>query len=127
MKHAINPMQRVLMTSLWIALVCAPATAQTLRCEVQSKQVCQPKSGCNPAPMAGFNKIDLDRRTFSRCDSLGCDDYQATFTTSGIFMNIDVVGRGLSAKLNISDNSFLETASMGDAVYVSFGKCQANP
>jgi hypothetical protein len=42
-------------------------------------------------------------------------------------MNIDVVGRGLSAKLNTSDNSFLETASMGDIVYVSFGKCRAMP
>jgi hypothetical protein len=115
------------MTALGIAMVCVPATAQTLRCEVQSKQECQPTSGCNPAAMAVFNKIDLDRQTFSRCDSMGCDDYQATFTASGIFMNIDVVGRGLSAKLNTSDNSFLETASMGDIVYVSFGKCRAMP
>jgi len=67
--------------------------------------------------------IDTDRKTYSRCDGRGCESYQASFTTSGAFTNIDVPGRGMMAKLG-ADLAFAEVVSIGLVLIVSHGKCQ---
>lgn len=62
-----------LVASTTVALfsICSGASAQTLRCDITSKFVCE-SSGCQPTKPSVFNILDLDSRTIARCDSQGC-------------------------------------------------------
>lgn len=100
------------------------ATAETYRCDISEKHVCDQGSGCQSVPSTIWNTVDTTRRTFSRCDRNGCDTYAATFTTSGLFTVIDVTGRGLIAKMAVDGSLFVEITTLGTQAFVSFGQCQ---
>jgi hypothetical protein len=110
-------------------LVCAVVLAVTpsshaaeLKCEIRQKFFCE-ESGCSTTPAKVWNLVDMSNKTYARCDSMGCDKYPAQFSASGIFINIDVPGRGLTAK--ISADSFHEIATLGHAIYVKLRIMQA--
>jgi hypothetical protein len=69
------------------------ASADEFRCEVTEKYVCEARAACKPAPRSVWNAIDMNRKTFARCDTRGCDTYDARFSPSGSFINIEVPGR----------------------------------
>ena len=71
-----------------------------------------------------FNVVDLDRKTIARCDSAGCDTYDATISESGIFLNIAVPLNGLMAKLTPATGEFVEVVTLVGQVYTSFGSCK---
>ncbi len=98
------------------------ASAQQMRCEITSKFACLP-SGCVPEKLGMYNLIDLERRTISRCDRKGCDKYAANVTRLGMFIVVDVPGRGTFAKLSIDGSQYVEIATLGTGVLVSFGAC----
>ncbi|CAN7198061.1 hypothetical protein [Ensifer adhaerens] len=106
-----------------VMLATTGAHAQTLRCDISSKHVCEASPGCQSAKLAVFNRIDLQMRTFSRCDSKGCDKYDAVFSASGAFLNIAVPEKGLMAKLDMTEGRFSEVVTLAGQVYVSFGSC----
>jgi hypothetical protein len=72
-----------------------------------------------------WNEIDDHALRYSRCDENGCDTYDALFSQSGIFLIIDLPGRGMVAKLNTGNGSFVETTTLGEAVLSSFGVCKS--
>lgn len=124
-ENAFNPMQRILfaaMSAFFFASV-ESAEAKTYRCDIVSKQFCT-ASGCQPSQLGLFNLIDGDRKTYSRCDSMGCDTYDSQFSASGIFINIAVPGRGVIAQLNNSDGTFMEVVTQAGNAYISFGACK---
>ena len=121
-KTAINLMQGAFV--MGGLLVASPVAAGTLRCDIATKNFCDADHGCNVTKAGVHNLIDLTLKTFARCDSMGCDTYDAEITKSGSFSNIDVPGRGVVAKLNEIDGSFVEIVTLMTQVYVSFGKCQ---
>jgi hypothetical protein len=98
--------------------------AEAMRCEVTSKFACTP-AGCATNKLGVFNLIDLDLSTFSRCDASGCDKYPANFTRSGVYILVDVPGRGMLAKMSVNGAEYVEVATLGSAVLVSFGSCSA--
>jgi hypothetical protein len=100
-----------------------PAIAATLRCDIASKFLCQ-SAGCSTATASVWNLIDMDAKTYSRCDRSGCDTYDAVFSPSGVFLNIALPANGLIAKLEPGTGSFSEVASLAGEVYVSFGVCR---
>lgn len=111
-----------------VAMILAVTTASQaaeLKCEIRQKFFCE-ESGCRTMPAKVWNLVDVSKKTYARCDSSGCDKYPAEFSTSGVFVNIDVPGRGLTAKMSVDTSSFHEVATMLHSIYLSFGSCSPN-
>ena len=105
--------------------VATPALAQELKCEIRQKYACE-AADCKSIPASVWSLIDIGKATYTRCDTRGCDTYGARFSVSGDFINIDVPGRGMVAKVSADHTSFLEVATMGLSVLTSFGLCRRN-
>jgi hypothetical protein len=116
---------KTLVLSFFIAFAfCASASfAQPIRCDVTAKYACSP-AGCQANKLGVFNLIDFDLRKFSRCDSRGCDSYDAVVQRSGEFIVIDIPGRGIFAKLSSDGSQFVEVTSLGTSILASFGQCR---
>lgn len=69
-------------------------------------------------------RIDAYARIYSRCDAEGCDDLNATFSSSGEFIVIDVPARGMVAKMAKDGSAFTEVVTIATDVLVSFGSCR---
>ena len=120
-----------------VGFIAHTAEAAPLRCDITRKLLCTKRYGCKPVPPTVWDYVDLGRHQIARCDGNGCDTYDALFSPSGIFTNIAAPERGLSAKVvNIGQTSemmqntegdFLETVTMMNAVYLSFGRCKVQP
>lgn len=128
MKTAINPMHR-LAVACFAGLACTtPVLAKGFRCDISMKQQCQPATGCISVPATVFNLVNVSLGTYSRCDTAGCDEYEASLSKSGIFVEIDVPGRGVLAKLDLATFKFLEVVTLTtDLVYLSWGACSEVP
>jgi hypothetical protein len=100
-----------------------PASAQTLRCTIAVKNQCSPDGECKRLTTPLWNEINFSTRIIKRCDSKGCDGYPAQFTNSGQYVNIDVPGHSMIAKLG-EQGSFQEVVTLTDSVVVSFGLCR---
>ena len=94
-----------------------------MRCEITSKFGCSP-AGCAQGEIGAFNIIDADAGNFARCDVKGCDEYEANFHRSGKYINVDVPGRGMLAKLSDNGAEYLEVVTLGTFALVSFGACR---
>ena len=97
--------------------------AQNFRCEITAKHYCTADRGCSATPTPVFNRIDVDRGTYSRCDASGCDEYDAVLRSSGVFTLIEVPGKDILAKMSRDGSMFLEVVTLATDVYVSFGSC----
>jgi hypothetical protein len=100
-----------------------PAWSQTVTCIISSKYGCE-ADGCNQVQAAVRNVLDLSRQTYTRCDTGGCDNYEARISRSGAFIVIDLPGRGMTAKIAADLSAFVEVATIGTTVLVSFGSCR---
>ena len=67
-----------------------------------------------------------DRKSYSRCDQQGCESYDATVEEAGRYENWQLAEpQGIIFKRALSeDKSFVEVATLGLQVYVSFGQCE---
>ena len=98
-----------------------PAFAAPVRCSIDTKFYCTPTQ-CLPVAATVWNIVDPAEGTYARCDQLGCDSYTAIFTQSGAVTVIDIPGRGVLGKLSVTGD-FTEIATLGNEVYLSFGRC----
>jgi hypothetical protein len=103
-------------------LFSGPAAAETITCRISAKYGCE-AAGCTEAEVSVWHVINVSDATYSRCDSSGCDKYDAQLTRSGKFFIIDVPGRGLVATLAVNMAAFVEVATVGTRALVSFGTC----
>jgi hypothetical protein len=65
----------------------------------------------------------------SRCDSKGCDTYNATIGISGEYKNIqsgEPKGYVFKMSYNTVDQKFVEIATLGLDAHVSYGYCVRN-
>lgn len=92
-----------------------------LDCRITRKHVCD-DGGCRSVEAKVWNVIDLDAASYARCDSMGCDNYPAAMTMSGIYKSVALPEHGAMAKVG-TDGTFVETVSLGTAAYVSHGRC----
>ena len=106
-------------------LVMAQGAQAQVRCNIVHKFVCDPV-GCRVSPVVMWNFVDLDKRTYSRCDIKGCSTYGARISRSGSFWNFEVEGRGLIAKMADDGSAFHEVATLMNNVFISFGSCAQN-
>ncbi len=117
-------MTKVIAFIALFAAMTTSAVATKYRCDPNEKYFCDIGAGCRPVPTTVWNLIDTEKRTFSRCDQNECNHYEASFHTSGTFINIDVRGRSLIAKMALDGSSFVEVATLMTQVYTSFGACR---
>ena len=106
---------------LW--LMAGMAKAETT-CTITEKMQCAQGQGCQQVENQIVIRFDGERQVYSRCDAKGCDDLKAQFSGSGGFINIDVLGRGILAKLSRDGSTFTEVVTLANFVLVSFGSCR---
>jgi hypothetical protein len=106
-----------------VLAVSSPALAQVVTCQISAKFGCA-ATGCAEGRLDIWNVIDMSGQTYSRCDSRGCDKFDAHFSRSGAFTIIDLPGRGFTAKLAADMSAFIEVATIGTQALVSFGACK---
>lgn len=98
------------------------------RCTATKKIVCEDGECKEAAPTVFFLLGSQgDKKTYSRCDQQGCDTYDATVEEAGKYENWQLAEpQGIIFKRTLSDDqSFLEVATLGLQVYVSFGQCES--
>jgi len=110
---------------LFLVAASTSLSAETLTCTPSQKFFCSPK-GCKTVPAKVRAVIDTDKRTYSRCDRNGCDKYDATMSIGGIYLDVLVPGKSVTAKVEITSLEYFETVGAGLGVYTSFGKCSRN-
>jgi hypothetical protein len=99
------------------------SVAAPLSCVITAKFACMP-AGCGAVETGMFSVIDMQSGSFSRCDRRGCDEYEATFSSSGQYIVIDLPGRGMVAKMSANGAEYLEVTTLGTNTLVSFGACK---
>ena len=114
---------RTLVVGLLVLVAASPAWANEIRCEIEAKYACN-VSGCRENAITTWNLIDLDALRFSRCDQKGCDHYTITTSVSGIFINIEVPGHGMLARVSQDGSQYVEVVTLGTDVLVSYGSCR---
>ena len=78
---------------LVLAGMLAAQPAARLRCEAQQKWLCELPDGCSPIEAANsWEIVDVDKRTYARCDRAGCDTYEMVMSVSGAFRTVQPVG-----------------------------------
>lgn len=107
---------------LTVALVGIAKADAIVSCEIHSKFSCS-TARCDSVASSVANRIDLERGTYSRCDSRGCDDYNAVISRSGDFLNIALPEHGMLAKVSTIDGGFLEVVTVGLSTLISSGTC----
>lgn len=96
-------------------------------CIPVKKYSCGP-NGCSEIQPVVFVLLGgkSQNATYSRCDSSGCDTYEAMIGDSGDYKNIQPVEpRGFLSKMsyNTIDKKFTEIVTLGIGVDVSYGYC----
>jgi hypothetical protein len=117
-------MKAIVVALLATAALGVPVGAQErLICAIDQKFHCDPGAGCRRiSPGSSYNRIDLEHRTFARCDNKGCEDYPANFTQSGLFINIEF-SPGAMAKLG-PEMQLSEVATLWLGAWISYGTCR---
>jgi hypothetical protein len=106
-----------------LALALPAGTQERLICAIDQRFHCYRGQGCQRiSPGSSYNIIDLESRTFARCDNKGCDEYPADFTQSGLFMNIEFSPSAM-AKLDPEMHLF-EVATLWLGAWISYGTCR---
>lgn len=99
-----------------------PYSWQKLKCSPTSKVFCDRTSCTSDTPSVW---VILDRRakTFSRCDTKGCDTYDGQFESAGAFTNIQSKNpMGEMIKV-LGDRKYIEIATLNLGLFISSGVC----
>jgi hypothetical protein len=116
-------MWKPLAAGLLTVVFCSTSASADVTCTIREKYSCAEGEGCAPVENTIVVRIDIPGATYSRCDAKGCDDYGALFSSSGEYINIDVPGRGMVAKMASDGSEFVEVATLMSVVLLSFGNC----
>ena len=112
----------ILLVSLGAA---SPGAAQEFTCHPAEKHLCSPGKGCQRSVISVFAKFSATRpgrANYSRCDQRGCDQYDASTYSSGVFLIIELPGKATFAKIG-PDGAWTEVVSLGNDVIIAQGRC----
>jgi len=95
---------------------------QKLQCTPKTRLDCDGTS-CTPSKPIVYLILDRPNKTFSRCDTKGCDKYNASFGSSGIYTNIQASSPiGLMVKV-LGNREYIEMATIGLSSVFQNGSC----
>lgn len=97
-------------------------------CTFTEKLQCDPGQNCRSVPSTVSTIMDQRTNRYMRCsvDFRDCDEYDARFSTGGDFLNVDLPGRSVFAKLS-TDLSVTEVAALGHSLMIGRGRCEVGP
>ena len=82
--------------------------------------------GCKAGTPSVHVVLDLEKRTYSRCDTKGCDKYPMTYSSGGAFTTFSLPYRSGTFLKTLNDgSSYVEVASSMLSVLQNFGRCDA--
>ena len=99
----------------WQELICVPV----------ARMICS-GSSCNsaaPSVHLQLKRESVIRGTMSRCDSKGCDTYEASIDTAGIFTSIQPIAPSGAFVKVMGAQEYIEVATSGLTAHFSSGKC----
>jgi hypothetical protein len=100
------------------------AQGSKLRCDFYKQFGCMAQR-CNDLGTQAWSKIDFDAKKYSICDKAGCEALDFVQWPDGIYVALAFPGRELMAKINLTDNSIIETSTFLSNSITSFGNCAA--
>ena len=111
----------------------AMADIAELSCFPTSRFDCS-LEGCTPAAPSTYYFVDYgtESGTYFRCDAEGCDSYPVNVNFSGSFTQfIPSLGQAMLFKVANDDplvnkGEFVDVATLGTMIIVSFGKCNTS-
>lgn len=116
-------MRKIAIVIAALAFQVTASESAALMCFISEKVHCAQGQGCKPVESKIAVRINTEQQLYSRCDAKGCDEYQAEFGVSGVFINIAVPKNGMLAKLSTDGRSFIEVVTLGTDVLISYGSC----
>jgi hypothetical protein len=105
--------------------LCLVAPAQSKDCVVATALVCD-TGICKTMPNSILIKVDARKKSVSRCDEKGCDEFRVEIFQSGEMSNLSNGPQGYLLKLSDVDQSFVEVATLTTVVFLKFGRCLAD-
>ncbi|MEK7115097.1 MAG: hypothetical protein AAB847_01945 [Patescibacteria group bacterium] len=95
---------------------------QKLQCTPKTRLDCDGTS-CTKSQPVVYLILDRSNKTFSRCDTKGCDSYDAIFGSSGIYTNIQPRNpSGMMIKV-LGNREYIEMATIGLSTVFQSGSC----
>lgn len=91
------------------------------RCVPSSKFVCS-QAACKPVQPTVVVLLDFPMQTYQRCDEKGCDTHHLEKSFSGIF-TVAAPSAGAFLKALNDGRSYVEVATLGFDVHLSYGAC----
>jgi hypothetical protein len=67
-------------------------------------------------------QLDLAAGQYERCDAKGCDSYRVTPQHGGIYTHLNPTPSTFLKVLN-DGSDFVDVASLGTSVLISYGRC----
>ena len=67
--------------------------------------------------------LDFDRKTYSRCDSKGCNQYPMLVAPAGAFVSA-VYNPSAIFKATADGSEYVEVATLGLTTYSQWGRCR---
>lgn len=95
---------------------------QKLQCTPKTRLDCD-GTNCTQSQPVVYLILDRPNKTFSRCDTKGCDAYDAIFGSSGIYTNIQPRNpSGMMIKV-LGNREYIEMATIGLNSIFQNGSC----
>jgi len=69
--------------------------------------------------------LDFTKQTYTRCDDTGCQSHPISHSYSGIYTYAYPASGAFFKAVN-DGSSFVEAVSMGEGVFISYGRCNPN-
>ena len=95
---------------------------QKLQCTPKTRLDCD-GTNCTQSQPVVYLILDRPNKTFSRCDTKGCDSYDAIFGSSGIYTNMQPRNpSGMMIKV-LGNREYIEMATIGLSTVFQNGSC----
>jgi hypothetical protein len=94
-----------------------------LRCEGKSGFICIKKE-CIKKPIVSHIILDKKKGLVSRCEGDHCEDFEAEFTQTGVFFNVQTKGPIGSIIRILGDSRYKEVSLFGLDAYIVNGNCE---
>jgi hypothetical protein len=95
---------------------------QKLQCTPKTRLDCN-GTNCTQSQPVVYLILDRPNQTFSRCDTKGCDTYDALFGSGGIYTNVQPRDpRGMMVKV-LGNREYIEMATIGLNTVFQSGSC----
>ena len=103
----------------------AAPSART-RCDMVKTFACSVKE-CFDVTTKAWAIIDWGAADYDLCDGQGCERVKFTAWQDGLYISMTFPNKDMMAKVNLTDQTIVETSTILNNSITSFGKCFKGP